>query len=72
MLIGLFDQNYLNQAKEKLLKKYPQLVGKKSFFMHQLLEEIFNKGFSMLPFDGIKLIESFEKIRIYFIKCILY
>lgn len=29
VLIGLFDQNYLNQAKEKLLKKYPQLVGKK-------------------------------------------
>lgn len=42
----LFDQNYLNQAKEKLLKKYPQLVGKKNHsFMHQLLEEIFTKDF---------------------------
>lgn len=57
----LFDQNYLNQAKEKLLKKYPQLVGKKIILYAPTFRGNIYKGFSMLPFDGIKLIESFDE-----------
>ena len=46
---------------EKLLKKYPQLVGKKIILYAPTFRGNIYKGFSMLPFDGIKLIESFDE-----------
>lgn len=57
----LFNQNYLKQSKEKLLRKYPQLVGKKIILYAPTFRGNIYKGFSMLPFDGIKFIESFDE-----------
>lgn len=57
----LFDQNYLNQSKKKLLDKFPQLVGKKVILYAPTFRGNIYKGFSMLPFDGKRFIDSFDE-----------
>lgn len=57
----LFDQNYLIESKNKLLAKYPQLKGKKIILYAPTFRGNIYKGFTMLPFDGVKLIEAFDE-----------
>lgn len=57
----LFDQKYLTESKNKLLAKYPVLKGKKIILYAPTFRGNIYKGFSMLPFDGIQFINSFEE-----------
>ena len=66
----LFDDNYLKVSKNKLLAKYPMLKDKKIILYAPTFRGNIYQGFSMLPFDGEKLINFLMKIRISFINYI--
>ena len=57
----LFDDNYLKVSKNKLLAKYPMLKDKKIILYAPTFRGNIYQGFSMLPFDGEKLINSFDE-----------
>ena len=57
----LFDDNYLKASKNKLLAKYPILKDKKIILYAPTFRGNIYQGFSMLPFDGEKLINSFDE-----------
>ena len=57
----LFDDNYLKVSKNKLLAKYPMLKNKKIILYAPTFRGNIYQGFSMLPFDGEKLINSFDE-----------
>ena len=60
----LFDDSYLKASKNKLLAKYPILKDKKIILYAPTFRGNIYQGFSMLPFDGEKLINSFDENKI--------
>ena len=58
---GIQIENYLKSSKDKLLAKYPILKGKKIILYAPTFRGNIYQGFSMLPFDGEKLINSFDE-----------
>ena len=52
---------YLKVSKNKLLAKYPMLKDKKIILYAPTFRGNIYQGFSMLPFDGEKLINSFDE-----------
>lgn len=54
----LLDVQYLSKTKERLLRKYPALQGKKIILYAPTFRGNIYQGFYNVPFDGVKLIEA--------------
>lgn len=54
----LFNQTWIENKKQKMLEKYPQLINKKVIFYAPTFRGDIYKGFSMIPFSSKKLMDE--------------